>query len=58
MEMRPKSFEGSLVEHFLELGMRYRDDEFGPFLQRAAIKVYRSVFGDEPMDVVARGDST
>ena len=58
MEMRPKSFEGGFVEHLLELGMRHRDDEFGPFLQRASVEIHRTIFRDEPVDVVARGDCT
>ena len=56
--MRPEALEGSLVEHLLELGVRHRDDELGSFLQRTPIEVNRTIFRDEPMDVVACGDST
>ena len=58
MEMRSKPLEGSFVELLLKIGMGYGDDEFGSFLQRPAIQVDSTVFRDEPMDVVARGDST
>ena len=33
VKMRPKALEGSLVKHLLELWMRHRDDELGPFLK-------------------------
>ena len=58
MEMRPDALEGGLVEHLLELRMRNGNDEFGSLLQRASVKVHSTIFGDEPMDVVACGDST
>ena len=56
MEMRSKAFEGGFVEHLLELRMGYRDDELCPFLQRTSVEVDRTIFRDEPVDVVARGD--
>ena len=58
MKMRSEAFESGFVEHLLELGMRHRDNEFGSFLQRASVKVHCTIFGDEPVDVVARGDGT
>lgn len=56
--MRPETLEGGFVEHLLKLGMCHRDDELGPFLQRSPVEVHRTIFGDKPMDVVARGDGT
>ena len=42
--MRSKALEGGFVEHLLELWMRYRNDEFGPFLQRASVEVHSTIF--------------
>ena len=53
-----KTFEGCLIKHLLELWVCHRDDEFGALLQRATIEVHSTVFCDEPVDVVACGDST
>lgn len=58
MEMRSETLEGSLIELFLKLRMSHRDDEFCPFLQRPAIQVDRTIFRDEPMDVIACGYGT
>ena len=58
MEVRPEALEGGFVQLFLELRMGNGDDEFGAFLQRTSVEVHGAIFRDEPVDVVARGDST
>ena len=58
MEMRPESLEGGFVQLFLELRMGNGDDELGTLLQRTSIEVDGTGFRDEPVDVVAGGDST
>ena len=58
MIVRAEALERCLVELFLIFRMSDGDDEACAFLQRATVKVHRTVFGDEPVDMVAGGDST
>ena len=55
MIMGTESFESRAVKRLAVGWMGDADDQAGPFLKRAAIKIDRAVFGDEPVRVRSGG---
>ena len=49
--MGAEALEGLTVKHLPVIGMGYRNQEFGSFLERTASKVHRPVLGNYPMRV-------